>query len=245
MSGHSHAKTVKRVKDANDAKRSKMFSKMARLISIAAKDGGDPESNSKLKQAIEVAKSVNTPKDNIERAIKKGTGELEGEILEQVTYECLGPDGVSIIIEGITDNKNRTLAEVKQILQKYSFKLAGEGSVKWAFDQKGMINVKIIYDDRTDNEENLELLAIEAGAMDIQTKDCEEEKYMKIITNPEELEQIKQNIANQGIEIEAASLDWIAKEQIEINENLNEKCENLFCDLDNNDAVQSVYSNLK
>jgi len=245
MSGHSHAKTVKRVKDANDARRGKIFSKMARLISIAAKEGGDSETNSKLKQAIEVAKNVNTPKENIERAIKKGTGELEGDILEEVCYEVLGPGGVSIIINGITDNKNRTLLEVKQALQKYNFKLAGEGSVKWAFDQKGIVTVKIQYDDRTDNEESLELLAIESGAVDIQTREYEKEKYMEIITKPEELEQVKQDIANQGVNIDSTSLDWIAKEKIEIDEKLTETCEKLFLDLDDNDAVQAIYSNLK
>jgi YebC/PmpR family DNA-binding regulatory protein len=245
MSGHSHFSTIKRKKEAEDAKRSKIFSKMARLISIAAKEGGDPEANNKLKQAIEVAKSVNTPKDNIERAIKKGTGELEGESLEQVSYECLGPEGVSLIIEGITDNTNRTLSEVRQSLQKYNFKLAGEGSIKWAFDQNGIITVKIEHDDRVDNEESLELTAIDSGALDIQTREYESEKYMEIITKPEELEQVRQNIANQGINIEATSLDWVAKEKIEIDQSLRDTCEKLFMDLDENDAIQSVYSNLK
>jgi len=218
---------------------------MARLISIAAKDGGDPETNNKLKQAIEVAKNVNTPKDNIERAIKKGTGELEGESLEQVSYEGLGPEGVSLIMEGITDNTNRTLGEIRQALQKYNFKLAGEGSIKWAFDQNGIITVQIEHDDRVDNEESLELMAIDSGALDIQTREYDGEKYMEIITKPEELEQVRQNIANQGINIEATSLDWIAKEKIEIDQSLRDTCEKLFADLDENDAIQSVYSNLK
>lgn len=245
MSGHSHFSTIKRKKEAEDAKKGKIFSKMARLISIAAKEGGDPETNSKLKQAIEVAKSVNTPKENIERAIKKGTGELEGESLEQVSYEGLGPEGVSLIIEGITDNTNRTLSEIRQALQKYNFKLAGEGSVKWAFDQNGVITVQVEHDDRVDNEESLELMAIDSGALDIQTREYEGEKYMEIITKPEELEQVRQNIANQGINIEATSLDWIAKEKIEIDQNLRDTCEKLFADLDENDAIQSIYSNLK
>jgi len=245
MSGHSHFATIKRKKEAEDQKRGKVFSKLGRIISIAAKDGGDPNMNPRLRQAIEEAKKFNMPKNNIERAIKKGTGELEGESLEQVSYEGLGPEGVSLIIEGITDNTNRTLSEVKQALQKYSFKLAGEGSLKWAFDQKGIITVQIEHDDRVDNEESLELMAIDSGALDIQTREYENEKYMEIITKPEELEQVRQNIANQGIKIEATSLDWVAKEKIEIDQSLRDTCEKLFDDLDDNDAVQAVYSNLK
>ena len=139
MSGHSHAKTVKRTKDANDAKRGKIFSKMAGLISIAAKDGIDPESNSKLKAAIEQAKTANVPKENIERAIKRGSGVEGGEQLEEMLYEGIGPGGVNFILECITDNKNRTLSEIRQIFQKHNAKLADEGSVRWAFDQKGII----------------------------------------------------------------------------------------------------------
>jgi YebC/PmpR family DNA-binding regulatory protein len=135
MSGHSHAKTVARTKGAEDAKRSAAFSKMTRLISVAARDGGDPASNPKLRVAIDQARQVNMPKENIERAIKKGTGELEGENLEEFTFEALGPGGIALIIEGITDNKNRSLGDVKQILNQHQGKLAGEGSVKWMFER--------------------------------------------------------------------------------------------------------------
>lgn len=137
MSGHSHYKTVKRVKEAHDAARSKIFSKLSREISVAAKEGGpNPETNSKLRLAIEMARSANMPKDNIERAIKKGTGELKGEILESIVFEAYGPGGIAIIIEGITDNKNRTLGEIKQILNQNNGKLTGEGSVLWMFERK-------------------------------------------------------------------------------------------------------------
>ncbi len=244
MSGHSHAKTVKRVKDANDAKRGKIFSKMAKLISIAAKNGADPETNVKLRQAIEVAKNVNTPKDNIERAIKKGVGGDEGEQLEEVSYEAIGPGGVSLILEGITDNKNRTLGEIRQILLKNNSKLADEGSQKWAFGQKGVVTIQITKDDRVNNEESLELVAIEAGAEDIHVREYDEEQYIEITTKPEDLEKVKQKITNQGIKIEATSLDWVANEKIEVNEKEKAACEKLFDDLDDNEAIQAIYSNL-
>jgi len=166
MSGHSHAKTVKRVKEAEDKKRGKAFSKMARVIILAAKErGSDPGSNYKLKMAIDQAKQINMPKENIERAIKKGTGELKGEKLEQFVFEAYGPAKTAIIIEGITDNKNRSLSEIKQILNQYNGKLAGTGSVKWLFERKGTITVD--NEQKTINKEDVELTAIEAGAEDI------------------------------------------------------------------------------
>jgi len=138
MSGHSHSKTIKHRKDAVDAKRGKIFSKISRLISVAAKEkGGDPETNPKLKLAIEKAKSSNMPKDNVEKAIKRGTGQLEGIKIEEFVYEAYGPAGTALIIEGITDNKNRTLAEIKNILSRFNGKLANSGSVKYLFDKKG------------------------------------------------------------------------------------------------------------
>ena len=137
MSGHSHSKTIKHRKDAVDAKRGKIFSKISRLISVAAKEkGGDTETNPKLKLAIEKAREANMPKENIERAIKRGTGQLEGVKMEGFTYEAYGPAGIALIIEGITDNKNRTLAEIKHILSRFGGKLANSGSVKYLFDKK-------------------------------------------------------------------------------------------------------------
>ena len=138
MSGHSHSRTIKHRKDAVDAKRGKIFSKISRLLSMAAKEkGGDPETNPKLKLAIEKAKQVNMPKDNIERAIKRGAGQIEGANIEEFIYEAYGPAGVALIIEGITDNKNRTLAEIKHNLNRFGGKLADSGSVKYLFDKKG------------------------------------------------------------------------------------------------------------
>ncbi len=240
MSGHSHWAGIKYKKSIEDKKRGKIFSKMARQISIAAKEkGGDPESNSVLRMAIEKAKSVNMPKDNIERAIKKGTGELEGEKLEAVVFEAYGPGNIAIIIEGITDNKNRTLGEIKKILNNNNGKIAGEGSVRWMFERKGA--VAIIPNLEIQKKEEIELKTIEAGAEDIYWHDS----LLDIYTKPEEFEKVKKGLEKENLEIDSASLDWVAKEEIEIEEKDKKKIEKLFEALDENDAVQDIYSNLK
>jgi YebC/PmpR family DNA-binding regulatory protein len=136
MSGHSHAKTVKRVKEASDKKRGQTFSKLARLIIIAVKEGGEsPETNPKLRAVIEAAKNSNMPKENIERAILRGAGKIAGEKLEEFIFEAYGPGGIAILIEGITDNKNRAISEVKQVLSKHGGKMVGEGGVRWLFER--------------------------------------------------------------------------------------------------------------
>ena len=242
MSGHSHAKTVKRVKEAGDKKRGNAFSKMARVIILATKEGGgDPGSNYKLKMAIDQARQVNMPKENIERAIKKGTGELTGEKLEQFVFEAYGPEKTAIIIEGITDNKNRSLSEIKQILNQYNGKLAGAGSVKWLFERKGTIAINYKLQTTDYKKEDSEITAIEAGAEDTYWHD----DTLYIYTKPEELEKVKRNLEGKGIKIESSSLDWVAKEAIEVGEKEKESCQKLFEALDENDAVQDIYSNLK
>jgi YebC/PmpR family DNA-binding regulatory protein len=237
MSGHSHFKTIKAQKELADAKKGKVFSKFGRLITIAAKDGGDPITNPKLKIAIEQAKSFNMPKENIERAIKKGTGELAGENLEEVSYEGFGPGGIGIIIDGITDNTNRTLGEIKSILNQNGGKIAGKGAVRWLFDRKGAITVP------TDgkSKEELELLAIELGAEDVSTH----ENSLDIYTKPEDLEKVKKALEEKQIKIDSASLDYVAKEEIEISGKEKELAQRLFESLDENDAVNDIYSNIK
>ncbi|MCK4520800.1 YebC/PmpR family DNA-binding transcriptional regulator [Candidatus Parcubacteria bacterium] len=240
MSGHSHFSSIKHKKAITDAKRGKIFSKIARQILIAVREkGNDPETNSGLRLVVEKAKSVNMPKDNIERAIKRGTGELEEEKLEEVIYEAYGPSGIAIIIEAITDNKNRSLGEIRQILNQANGKLAGEGSVKWMFERKGAITVN--NEQKTMNKEDLELKVIEAGADDIYWHNS----LLDIYTKPEDLEKVKKNIEAQNIEIESASLDWVAKEEIKLEEKDKQKTEKLFELLDENEAVQEIYSNLK
>ncbi|MGB2762392.1 MAG: YebC/PmpR family DNA-binding transcriptional regulator [Minisyncoccales bacterium] len=239
MSGHSHFSSIKHKKAITDAKRGKIFSKIARQILIAVKEkGNDPETNSSLRLVIEKARSVNMPKDNIEKAIKRGTGSTEGEKLEEVIFEAYGPAGTAIIIEGITDNKNRTLGEIRQVLNQAGGKMAGEGSVKWMFERKGAITVN--NEQKTINKEDLEMKVIEAGADDTYWHNG----ILDVYTKPEGLEKVKKNLEAQNIEIESASLDWVAKDMIELEEKDKQKIEKLFELLDENEAVQEIYSNI-
>jgi len=238
MSGHSHFKTIKAQKEVADAKKGKIFSKMGRLITIAAKEaGGDPITNSKLRIAIDQARKFNMPKENIERSIKKGTGELVGEKLEEVSFEGFGPGGIALIVEGITDNKNRTLGEIKTIFTQNGGKLAGEGAVRWMFDKKGVI----VVDCKIDKKEDQELSAIEAGAEDVFWHD----NLLEIYTEPEHLEKIKKDFENKQIKIESLSLDWIAKEEVETSIKEKEASQRLFEALDSSDDINDIYSNLK
>lgn len=235
MSGHSHAKTVKRVKEAGDKKRSQIFSKMAKAIVLAVKEGGpNPENNSKLKIVVETAKKFNLPKNNIERAIKQGSGEIESEKLESIVLEAIGPGNSAIIIEGITDNKNRSISEIRQILSSNNGKLATEGSLSWLFERKGIISV-------AEGGEELELKIIEAGAEDI----AREDGFFEIKTKPEELDFVKNNLIEKGVEVENYSLGFRPKESLEIREKEKESLDKLIDLLEDNDAVQEIYSNVK
>jgi YebC/PmpR family DNA-binding regulatory protein len=227
-------------KMANAAKKGRIYSKYGRLITIAVKDGGgsgDPEKNSKLKAVIEQAKNMNMPKENIERAIKKGTGELAGEALEEVVFEGFGPGGIALMITGITDNKNRTLSDVKVALNQNGGKMAGEGAVKWMFDRKGVI----VVNGEGKTKEDLELAAIEAGAEDVKWH----ENALDVFTSPEDLEKVKKALEEKQLKIDSSSLDWVAKEEVEISQKDKEMAERLFEALDENDAVQDIYSNEK
>jgi len=240
MSGHSHAKTVMATKMANAAKKGKIYSKFGRLITIAVKEGGgsgDPAKNSKLKATIEQAKAVSMPKENIDRAIKKGTGELAGEALESVSYEGFGPGGIALIIEGITDNTNRALGEIKVILNQNGGKMAGEGAVRWMFDRKGTI---VIQGNQKPKEE-IEMLAIDCGAEDVRWYGEE----LDIYTKPEELDAVKKALEEKQIKIDSASIGYVAKEEVSISDKEKEQSQKLFDALDENDAVNEIYSNLK
>lgn len=243
MSGHSHAKTIKHQKDITDRKRGQVFSKMARVISIAVKEGGpDPEVNTKLRLAFETAKKFNMPKENVENAIKRAMGGEGEEQLAEVVFEAYGPGGVAILVEGITDNKNRTLGEIKQILNQNNGKLVGEGAIRWMFDRKGVITIDL--KSQTDNlksKEGLEMAAIDAGAEDIRWY----EDSLDIYTKPENFEKIKKDLENGGFKIESASIGWLAKEEVSLGDKEKESCNKLFDALDENDAVQNTYSNLK
>ena len=239
MSGHSHFKTIKAQKEVADAKRGKIFAKVAKLITIAAKEGPDPITNPKLRVAIEAAKNANMPKDNVERAIQRGTGELAGDNLEEVSFEGFGPGGMAIIIEGITDNKNRTLNEVKQILSQNNAKLAGEGAVKWMFERKGVITID--NGEATVNKEQMEMDAIEAGADDIYWH----ENVLDIYTSPESLETVKKTLETKGMKIEGSSLGWVPKDMITIDEKAQKEWQRILDAADDNDSIQEIYSNTK
>lgn len=243
MSGHSHAKTVRRTKEASAKKRGQIFSKMTRLISVAVREGGaNPETNSKLRIAVEMARSFNMPNENIERAIKKATGELPGEKLEEVMFEAYGPGGITMIIEGITNNKNRALGEVKQILNQHNGKLVEEGAVKWMYERKGCLVVDLkLQNEDWQNREKLELIAIEAGAEDIYWHNDTLDIYTKI----EDLEKVKKNLQDKKIKIESVTLDWKPKEMVDLEEKEKESCLKLFEALDESDSIQEIYSNLK
>jgi YebC/PmpR family DNA-binding regulatory protein len=245
MSGHSHAKTILHKKQITDAKRGQIFSKLSRQISVAAREKGDnPETNPALRIVIEKARGFNLPKENIERAIKRGSGGPEDTKLESVLFEAYGPGGIAIIIEGITDNKNRTLGEMKKVLSQNNGKLAGSGSVKWMFERKGCLEIQSGEEGdghKEKKKEDLELLVIEAGAEDIYWHN----NILDIYTKPEELEKVKKSLEEKGVQVESTTLDWVAKEQIELDEKNKEACQKLFEALDENDAIQEIYSNIK
>lgn len=236
MSGHSHWKTIKYKKGSADAKKGQMFSKISREIILAAKEGGhDLNFNSKLRMVVEKARSFNMPADNIERAIKKGTGELEGGTLESVLFEAYGPGGTAIITEGITDNKNRTFNEIKQIFSQHGGKMTGEGGVRWMFDHKGILSTN------HENKEEAELAAIEAGADDVELS----AEVLYVYTKPDEVDKVRKALTDKGIKIETAEIGWVAKENIVISEKDKQACEKLFEALDENEDVQEIYSNFK
>ncbi len=244
MSGHSHARTIKHDKDLADSQRSKVFSKLAAEITVAVKQGGgNPDTNARLRTAMQSAKTANMPSDNVERAVKKGTGEDQTGNLEEFLLEAYGPGGIAILVSGITDNKNRMLGEIKQILSKNQGKMVEGGAVRWLFEQKGVITInpksKI---QNPKQKEELELAIIEAGAEDLHWR---EDGMLDIYTKSTDLEKIKNAFLAAGLSIEEASIDWVPKEEISVDQKDENAAQRLFDELDENDAVQGIYSNLK
>ena len=236
MSGHSKWSQIKRQKGVADVKRSANFTKLTHAIIIAAKSGGDPDHNFSLKMAIEKAKEGNMPKSNIDRAIKRGTGEIAGGKIDEALYEAIGPYGIGIIIEATTDNKNRTTSEIKNVLGKYSAKLASSGAVVYHFDHKG----KIIIDLKDKDREEIELLAIDIGADDID----DHGEDLAIYTKANELEMVKKNLENQGLSIKEALLSYEPKDMIEVIEPQDiEKILKLMTAIEELDDVTNVYAN--
>lgn len=241
MSGHSRWSKLKHTKGASDAKKSAMFTKLGHLITIAAREsGGDPDSNFKLRLAIEKARKANLPKDNIDRAIKRGTGELAGEKIEEIMYEAFGPEGSAIVIEAVTDNKNRTLGSLRRIFNKHGGKLGEQNSVSWMFERKGIIRIAD-FRLRIDDLDEFQLYIIDLGAEDIKMQNDELEVY----TKSEDLQKIKQGIEAKNIEIDYAEIEWFAKDVINIGESAQKKIDNIFAELDNEPDISDYYTNIK
>ena len=237
MSGHSKWSTIKRKKSANDARRGKIFTRLGREITIAARQGGDPETNFALRLAVDRAKAANMPKDNIERAIKRGTGELkEGETLEEILYEAYAPHGVAILVEVLTDNRNRTLAEIKHVLNKYGGNMAEPGSVGWQFEQKGYITIPAV----KQNFEEVFMIAADAGADDA----SDGEDLIEVVTPREGLQRVEETLRASGVAIDEARLDWIPKVPVDLDQEQALKVMTVIEALEDLDDTQTVYSNL-
>ena len=236
MSGHSKWATIKRKKAATDAKRGKIFTKLIREITVAARDGGgDPNFNPRLRLAVDNAKAGNMPAENITRAIKKGTGELEGVSYEEVAYEGYGPGGVALYIETLTDNQKRTVADVRHILTKLGGSLGTTGSVGWQFDRKGQIYVEA----SSYTEESVFEAAIEAGADDVELVD---EEFV-ITTDAGAFHDVQTGMKSADIQFQRAELSWIPQNEVHVEGRDAEKLIKLLEALDDIDDVQQVSSN--
>ncbi len=238
MSGHSKWHSIKHKKAAADAKRGKVFTKIIKEITVAARmGGGELESNPRLRLSVNRAKEANMPGDNIERAIKKGTGELEGVHYEEILYEGYGPEGVAFIIDVLTDNRNRTVAEIRKILSKHGGNLGESGSVGWMFEKKGVIMIP----SPQHTEDEVMEVALEAGALDIAAED----DMILVYTSLEGFEQVKNTLLDKKITIESSELARIPQNTMKIHPDKVEKLMNLFEILDDHDDVQGVATNLE
>lgn len=234
MSGHSKWATIKRAKGAKDAARGKLFGRIIKEITIAARDGGgDPNGNPRLRLAVDKAKGANMPQDNIKRAIQRGTGELEGVNYEEITYEGYGPGGVAFIVETITDNKNRTVAELRHLFSKNNGNLAENGAVGWKFSRKGIIALPKSY-----NEDDLMMIALEAGADDMTV----EEDAFEITCDPAQLEAVKNGLTEASIEITEAGVQMVPQNTTKVEGKDAEGVLRLMEALEEHDDVQNVYA---
>ena len=236
MSGHSKWHSIKHKKGALDAKRGKLFTKFIKELTVAARTGGgDPDANARLRKAINDAKAGNMPNDTIDRAIRRGTGEEEGVNYEELTYEGYGPGGVALMVQSMTDNRNRTVAEIRHIFSKNGGNLGEAGSVAWMFDKKGYI----VVDKAARSEDELFEIAIEAGADDMQ----DEGDVFEIFTTPDNFESVSEAIAKAGIEPQAAEVSMIPQNYIKLEGGDAKTMMKLYDALDDNDDVQKVYAN--
>ncbi|MCH7886957.1 MAG: YebC/PmpR family DNA-binding transcriptional regulator [Candidatus Marinimicrobia bacterium] len=236
MSGHSKWSTIKRKKGVEDAKRGIIFTKLIKELTVAAKEGGgDDSSNPRLRAAISAAKSANMQAANIEKAIKRGTGELPGIVYEEAVYEGYGPGGAALLMFTLTDNKNRTVSELRHLLTKADGSLAGPGSVAWIFEPKGIIRIKT----EGVNEEEVFRVAVEAGAEDMRTED----DMYEIITAPENYESLKSALDSSGITLDSTELTQLPSNSKKIEGNDARKFLHLMEEIEAHDDIQNVYSN--
>ncbi|MEA2098087.1 MAG: YebC/PmpR family DNA-binding transcriptional regulator [Patescibacteria group bacterium] len=241
MSGHSKWSKIKRKKGVADVKKGKIFSQLSKAVTLAAKSGGgDMSMNPTLKLAVEKAKQANMPLDNIDKAIKKGTDGLEGGAIEEVLYEAYAPGGIALMIEGTTDNTNRTVAEIKHILSKNGGRFGEAGSVKWMFEHFGYLEIEKKETELSNDD--IEILIIESGADDFKSID----NTIVVYTKPEDLYKVKENLEKNNLKISDAGLEWRAKNTIKIDdEKINARIEKLLEALDEQEDVGEVFSNLE
>jgi len=235
MSGHSKWSTIKHKKGAADKKRGALFSKLAKLIAVAARGGGDPEGNFSLRLIVDKAKAANMPKNNIERAIKKGTGEdKSGTALEEVMYEGYGPAGIAVLIKSITDNRNRTVSEIRNLMNKGGGNMAESGAVAWMFEPKSIINITA----KANNENELKI--IDAGATDYKI----DGDTIEIHTDPKELAQVKNKLEESGFKIESAELSFVPKQMMKIEDlSMAKQVINFIENLEDSDEVSELFTN--
>src|SRR5262245_40293628 len=237
MSGHSHWATIKHKKGAIDAKRGKLWSKLSRAIIIAARHGGgDPTMNLKLRYAIDKARQVSMPKDNIERAIKRGTGDMEGQVLEELTYEGIGPGGVAILVDVVTDNRNRTAGEVRKTFERAGGKMGSAGAVAYLFERKGLFTVKAEGQD----EDTLMGVALDAGADDLKRVG----DAFEITCEPASFNKVQEALHKANIPTVTAEITQLGKVPVDTDVETGQKVMRLIEALDDHDDVQNVYSNL-
>ncbi len=238
MSGHSHWATIKRSKGAADAKKGKAFSKLSRAIIIAARGGGgDPDMNLKLRYAIDKARAASMPKDNIDRAIKKGTGEGGTEIYEELTYEGYGPGGVAMLVDVTTDNRNRSNTEVRKILERSGGKMASQGAVGWMFERKGFI----VVDAKGQDEDKLMEIVLDAGGDDLKRSG----PNFEITCDPTQFIKVQDALKKSNIPITSAELSQLAKTPMDVDADVAKKVFKVMEALDDHDDVQNVYSNMQ
>jgi YebC/PmpR family DNA-binding regulatory protein len=236
MSGHSKWSTIKRKKGAEDAKRGKLFTRLARDITIAARGGGDPDANPTLRTAVDKARAANMPKDNIERAVKKGTGELEGGELEEIMYEAYGPHGVPILVKCLTDNRNRAIAELRRVFNKQGGNLAEAGAVAWMFTTKGYITIE----NGDQDPDDVFMIAVDAGADDVEVSD----EVIEVYTQPDQLHAVAGALSDNGLKITDAELAPLPNNEIEIGPKETKQVMGIIESLEEIDDVQQVYSGL-